>query len=61
MGTWVFWECFSIKRLRATHVTEFPFKLMGEWTEGKFCHTLASSGESSLNFGTLGGISPGRG
>jgi hypothetical protein len=39
-------------------VTDFLLKQTGEWAEGKFCHTLASSGGSSNNFGTLGGISP---
>jgi hypothetical protein len=42
------------------HVTDFPFKRTGEWTEGKFCHTLASLGGSSNNFGTLGAKSPSR-
>jgi hypothetical protein len=43
------------------HVTYFPSKQTGNWTEGKFCHTLASSGGSSNNFDTLGGKSPPRG
>jgi hypothetical protein len=43
------------------HVTDFSSKQTGDWTKGKFCHTLASSGGSSNNFGTLGGKSPPRG
>jgi hypothetical protein len=43
------------------HVTDFSSKRAGDWTEDKFCHTLASSRELYLNFGTLGGILLGRG
>jgi hypothetical protein len=42
-------------------MTNFPFKQTGEWTEGKFCHTLASSGGLSNNFSTLGGLLPDHG
>jgi hypothetical protein len=55
-----FWKRKYIKRSRATHMTYFPSKQTSDWTESIFCHTLASSGWSSLNFGTLWGISPGR-
>jgi hypothetical protein len=41
-----------------SHMTDFLSKQTGDWTEGKFCHTLASSGGSSNNFGILGGKSP---
>jgi hypothetical protein len=56
-----FWKRKCIKRLSATHMTNFPSKQIGDCTESIFCHTLASLGGSSLNFGTLWGISPGRG
>jgi hypothetical protein len=46
-----------LKTSRAMHLTEFPSKLTGEWTDGIYCHTLTSSGGSSNNFGTLGGKS----
>jgi hypothetical protein len=50
-----------LKTSRATHVTEFPSKLTGEWTDGIYCHTLTSSGGPSNDFGTLWGKSSYRG
>jgi len=50
-----------LKWSRELHMNDFPFTQTGEWTEGITCHKLASSGGSSLNFGTLGGILPQRG
>jgi len=32
-----------LKTSRATHVTEFPSKLTGEWMDGIYCHTLTNS------------------
>jgi hypothetical protein len=49
-----------LKTSRATHVTEFPSKLTGEWMDDIYCHTLTSSGGSTNNFGTLGGKSSSR-
>jgi hypothetical protein len=43
------------------HMTDFPSKQTGNWTEGKFCHTLTNSGGSSNNFDTLGSLLPDRG
>jgi hypothetical protein len=42
------------------HVTDFPSKQTGDWMESIFCYMLANSGGSSLNFGTLRSILPGR-
>jgi hypothetical protein len=50
-----------LKWSRELHVTDFPYKQIDEWTKGITNHTLASSGGSSLNFGTLGGILSGHG
>jgi hypothetical protein len=38
-------------------MSDFPSKRTGDWTEGRICHTLASSGGLCTNFGTLGGKS----
>jgi hypothetical protein len=42
-------------------VTKFLSKQTGEWIDCIFCHMLASSRGSYLNFGTLEDILPGRG
>lgn len=50
-----------LKWSRETHVIDFPSKQTGEWMDCFFCHALASSGGSYLNFGTLGSILHDRG
>jgi hypothetical protein len=56
-----FWKRKCIKMSHELHVTDFLSKQTGEWTDYIFCHALASSGGSYLNFGTLGVILPCRG
>jgi hypothetical protein len=49
-----FGENFCLKRSCDLHVTDMPSKRTGDWTEGPFRYTLASSGGSCTNFRTLG-------